>query len=334
MSGKYFRDPVHGEIFVPEELLPIVDHPYFQRLRRVGQLGLAPLVYPSAVHTRFSHSLGVFHVASHATSSISTLAYALVHDIGHGPFSHLTEYALGRNGKYFNHEERMKDLLPDLLAGTILTPKDVLSSPENALIFGGVGADRLDYLRRDSYFAGIAVGEIAWDRIVRNVSVSGDRLLVRYKVLPNVEHVFVSRFILGDALYFHKTVLIANEMFVRAIGELLNHYSTKEIVAMDDFALVSAFRDTENEWWSLIERRELFDLAFRESDRESALERYEKLVAKYGDENVLFGERSSWHKPPEVVMEDGRPVEEVSPLIASLTDADRLRHYYFVAVRR
>ena len=332
--GKYFRDPVHGEIFVPDELLPLVDHPLFQRLRRVAQHGLASIVYPSATHTRFSHSLGVYHIVSHASPSLPTLAYALLHDVGHGPFSHLSELALRQCGVDFDHDERLKDLLPEVLADSVLTPREVLSSPDNPLVYGGVGADRLDYLSRDSYFAGVSVGAIAWDRIVRNVSVSGDKLLVPYKILPNVEHVFVSRFILGDALCFHKTVLIADHMFVRGVEELLEYYSAKEIVEMDDFGLVSAFRSTGNRWWDMIERRELFTLAYKDPDKEKVLEHYERLASKLGEENVIFGERVSWHSPPRVLMEDGKPVEEVSPLVASLLDAERARHHYFVAVKR
>ncbi len=334
MAGKYIRDPVHGEIFIPEELLPIIDHPYMQRLRRVRQLALAEIVYPSATHSRFCHSLGVYHITAHATTSLETLAYALVHDVGHGPFSHLSEYALRKNRYRFDHEERSKEVLPEILEDTVLSAKDVLNAAENPLVTGGIGSDRLDYLRRDSYFAGVAVGEIAWDRIVRNVAIKDGKLLARYKILPNVEHIFVSRFILGDALYFHKTVLIANEMFVRAVGELLNYYKPKEIAEMDDVALIKAFRETNNRWWQAIERRKLFEMVFRSSEREEAQERFEKIAGEYGEENVLMGERASWHKPPEVIMEDGREVEEVSPLVASLRETDRSRHYYFVAVRK
>ena len=334
MAGKYIRDPVHGEIFIPEELLPIIDHPYMQRLRRVRQLALAEIVYPSATHSRFSHSLGVYHITAQATTSLETLAYALVHDVGHGPFSHLSEYALRKNGYEFNHEERLKEVLPEILEDAVLSAKDVLNAAENPLVTGGIGSDRLDYLRRDSYFAGVAVGEIAWDRIVRNVAIKDGKLLARYKILPNVEHIFVSRFILGDALYFHKTVLIANEMFVRAVREILDYYMPKEIVEMDDVALINAFRETGNRWWQEIEKRTLFEMVFRSSEREEVQERFEQLVGKYGEENVLMGERASWHKPPEVIMEDGREVEEVSPLVASLRETDRSRHYYFVVVRK
>ena len=334
MPGKYFRDPVQGEVFVSDELLPIVADPIFQRLRYVGQMGLAHIVYPSATHSRFSHSLGTYHITTRATSSLPTLAYALLHDIGHGPFSHLLEHALRHHGHNFDHEERMVDLLPDVLTDSVLTPRDVLSSPENPLVFGGVGADRLDYISRDPYFAGISVGGIAWDRIIRNVSVSDSQLLVRYKILPNVEHVFVSRFILGDALCFHKTVLIANQMFVRGIGDLLDYYSPKELVEMDDVGLISAFRKTENRWWEMLEKRELFALAFKDADKDRVLEEYERLASELGEDKVLFGERTSWHSPPRVIMEDGKSIEEVSPLVASLLDADRTRYYYFVAVKR
>ncbi|MDN5358736.1 MAG: uncharacterized protein PWP76_579 [Candidatus Diapherotrites archaeon] len=331
MAGKYVRDPVHGEIFVPEELLPVLDSPPVQRLRRVHQLALAHLVYPAATHSRFSHSLGVLHITEHVTDDLATLAYALLHDIGHGPFSHLSEYALAKNGYDFDHDERMKDLLREALQDSVLSPREVLEAKDRVIVTGGIGTDRLDYLWRDAHFAGVSVGEIAWDRIVRNVRIADGRLLVPYKVLPNVEHVFVSRFILGDAVYFHKTVLVADEMFVYAIRDLLNHYSPEEIMKMDDVALTSAFRSTDNQWWRRIEGRELFHIVFRSPDRSAAEEEYERLSAELGEERVILGERLNWYKPPEVTMEDGKDISEVSPLVASLRDAEQRRHYYFVA---
>ncbi len=334
MAVKYFRDPIHGEIAVPDEFLPIIAHPLFQRLRRIAQLSLASYVYPSATHTRFSHSLGVFHITSQATDDLATQAYALVHDVGHGPFSHLSEYALERNGYHFDHDDRMRAILPDLLQDSVFTPREILSAPLAPLVHGGVGTDRLDYLTRDSYFAGVRVGEIAWDRIVRNVSVVNDSLLVRYKVLPNVEHLFVSRFILGDAVYFHKTVLVLDEMFVRAVAELLEHYSPKEIVEMDDPAVISAFRGIGSRWWSMIEARRLFHIVGRYSDEDSARTAYDQLVAQRGEQNVILGERLSWYKPPEVKMEDGKDILDVSPLVASLRRAEDARHFYFVAVSK
>ncbi len=333
MAVKYIRDPIHGEIAVPDELIPLLDHPLFQRLRRIVQLSLASYVYPSAVHTRFSHSLGVYYITSRATDDLPTQAYALLHDIGHGPFSHLSEYALLRNGHNFDHDARFKEILPEILQDSVFTPKEVISAPLAPLVHGGVGTDRLDYLTRDSYFAGVRIGEIAWDRIVRNVSVVDGELLVRYKVLPNVEHLFVSRFILGDAVYFHKTVLVLNELFVRAVGDLLDHYSAREIVAMDDVALVSAFRETGTVWWDYVENRKIFHFVDRFPDRDSAERAAESYRAKYGSDRVIVGERSSWYKPPHVRMEDGADILDVSPLVKSLRLAEERRRFYFVAVR-
>ena len=241
---------------------------------------------------------------------------------------------MARNGHHFDHDERMRDLLPSLLQDSVFTPHEILSAPLAPLVHGGVGTDRLDYLTRDSYFAGVRVGEIAWDRIVRNVSVVDGSLLVRYKVLPNVEHLFVSRFILGDAVYFHKTVLVLDEMFVRAVAELLDHYSPEEIVAMDDPAMISAFRAVGSRWWAMIETRKLFHVVGRYSDEDSARKAYEQLASQYGDQNVILGERLSWYKPPEVRMEDGRDIVDVSPLVASLRRAEDARHFYFVAINR
>ncbi|NPA76902.1 MAG: HD domain-containing protein [Candidatus Diapherotrites archaeon] len=334
MAYKYLRDPIHGEIAIPDELLPVLDHPLFQRLRRISQVSLASYVYPSATHSRFAHSLGVYYITAHATDDLPTHAYALLHDVGHGPFSHLVEYALERNGHHFDHDERMKLLLPQILQDTVLTPREVLSAPLAPLVHGGVGTDRLDYLSRDSYFAGVRVGEIAWDRIVRNVSVADGNLLVRYKVLPNVEHLFVSRFILGDAVYFHKTVLILDEMFVRAVAELLEHYSPDELVVMDDPALISAFRSVGSVWWQRIEQRTVFHIVSRHADVDSAERDYERWVDKLGEDHVILGKRASWYKPPEVRMEDGQDILEVSPLVASLRAAEDRRMFYFVAVSK
>ena len=327
---KFVRDPVHGEIAVPDEILPILDHPLIQRLRRVRQLAFAEIVYPGATHTRLLHSLGTLHVVARAKRDPALLAYALIHDAGHGPFSHAFEIAAERWGKRFNHEERLKEIAGEILQVSVFSPKEVLNHPLRPLVDGGVGADRLDYLRRDSYFAGVQVGEVAWDRIMRNAEARNGRLYVAEKVLPNVEHVFVARFILGDAVYFHKTVLIADEMFYRAFGNLLDHFSVQELAEMDDLALTAVLRDYGGEWWRRVEERRLFKLVFAGSEAE-AREVYEKLAGERGEEHVVLGVRPRWYKVPEVYVGDGVPVEEISPLIASLKAAEERRHRWFVA---
>ncbi len=327
---KFVRDPVHGEIAVPDEILPILDHPLIQRLRKVKQLAFAEIVYPGATHTRLSHSLGTMHIVSRATKDPALLAYALIHDAGHGPFSHAFEIAAERWGKHFDHEERLKRIAGDILEDMVFSAREVLNHPLRPLVDGGVGADRLDYLRRDSYFAGVQVGEVAWDRIMRNAQAKNGRLYVAEKVLPNVEHVFVARFILGDAVYFHKTVLIADEMFYRAMGEVFEHFSVEELADMDDYALVSVLREYGGAWWRRIEERRLFKLAFAGSEEE-AREVYEKLAEERGEERVVLGVRPRWYKVPEVYMGEGIPVEEISPLVASLKAAEERRHRWFVA---
>ncbi len=328
---KFVRDPVHGEILVPDDLLPILDHPLMQRLRRIRQLAFAELVYPGATHTRFSHSLGVMHITARANADSALLAYALIHDAGHGPFSHLSETALRRIGYSFDHEERLREIAKTILEDSVFSPKEVLDHPERALVDGGVGSDRLDYLRRDSYFAGIQVGEVAWDRIMRNAAVEKGKLMVAEKVISNVEHVFVARFILGDALYFHKTVLIADEMFTKALEELAEQYSPREITEMDDYQLFAVLDKSSIVWWERIRQRKLFKRVFV-GNREEAEEAYEKFVEKLGEDKVLLGHRPTWYKEPKVFLPDGTPIEEVSPLVASLKAAEAKREHWFVAI--
>ena len=327
------RDPLHGEVHVPDELMPLLEHPLFQRLRRIRQLAFVSLVYPGACHTRFLHSLGVMHISARAGGDEALLAYALIHDVGHFPFSHAMEIALRRNGINMMHEDLLEERAREILEDSVFSVREVVKHPLRPLVDGGVGTDRLDYLARDSYFTGVPVGNIPWDRIVRNVRVEGDRLVVAEKVLPNVEHVFIARFMLGDAVYFHKTVLIANEMFAKAVGELLEHYSAKELVRMDDFQLVAALRDVGSTWWKRLEARRLFKLVYR-GDEEGAREVYERFAAEKGEEKVLLGRREHWYKDPHVVLPDGTPVEVASPLIGSLREAEARRLYWFVAVER
>ena len=296
------------------------------------QLALAHIVYPSAVHTRFAHSLGVYHITRFATDDVLAHVYALVHDAAHGPLSHLSEYALRRNGVHFDHDERLRDILPEILEDSVFSPSEVLRSEARLFVSGGAGSDRLDYLLRDSYFSGVAVGEIAWDRIVRNVWVQDGKLVAHRKIVPNLEQLFVARFILGDALYFHKTLLIANEMFVRAISDLLHHYKPGEIISMDDVQLAAALRRVGSIWWARIENRDLFKLVHRDTDKGSALDVYERCAAKLGEDHVLFGERLNWYKPPHVIIDGLGDIREVSPLVAALQEAEERRHYYFVAV--
>ena len=328
---KYIRDPVYGDIGIPDEFLSIIDHPRFQRLRRLHQLSLAYLVYPSANHTRFEHSIGVFHVTRHATDNESVWAYALLHDIGHGPFSHLLELSLLELGKPFNHEAHGREVAKEVLEDSVFSVKEVFNNEEGLLVHGGVGTDRIDYLQRDSLFTGIGIGRVEWDRLVRNMWVEEGRLYISKNVLPNAEHLYVARFILGDAVYFHKTVLIADRMFIRAVSELLEYYSPKELLSMDEYDLIAAFRKIGSVWWKRIENRELFKMIFRGSERK-ARKIHEKYVSQYGEEAVLIGYRPTFYSRPDVYLDNGEPILQASPLLQALRKSEEKRSYWFVAV--
>ena len=204
MKMKYIRDVLYGEIPVPDEILQIIDHPLFQRMRNITQLSLTKYVYPSANHTRYEHSLGVYHITKAATEDSAAHVYALLHDVGHGPFSHIFELALSEHGIHFDHEERARAISKEILQDSVFSPKEVFA--EEKRVFVDTLSDRLDYLQRDSYFTGVKVGYIAWERIVRNAWVENGMVYVSRKVLPNIEHLYVARFILGDAVYFHNSI--------------------------------------------------------------------------------------------------------------------------------
>ena len=211
-DAKIINDPVFGFIKIPRGLLyDIVKHPLFQRLNRINQLGLASVVYPGARHTRFQHSLGAFHLMSEAIQSLqqkgqfifdseaeAVEAAILMHDIGHGPFSHVLENTLIRG---ISHEDislmMMEQINKDLggqlnLAISIFKdhyPKRFL----HQLISSQLDMDRLDYLRRDSFFTGVTEGNIGSARIIKMLNVVDDRLVVEQKGIYSLENYLTTR---------------------------------------------------------------------------------------------------------------------------------------------
>lgn len=236
MAGvRWIHDPVYGPIAISDPLYErIIDHPWFQRLRRIRQLGFTELVFPSAVHTRFQHALGTFHLGQVALKflrqqgiSISVeeeralLVTLLVHDLGHGPFSHALE------GVFldFSHETLTRILVsfllrdsPDLqrMVQKLLTgvyPRPFL----NQLVCGVLDLDRLDYLARDSFFAGVSEGQIGYERILRLLTVhpGTEELALEAKALPSIERFLAARLAMYRQVYLHKTVLSAENMLQR-----------------------------------------------------------------------------------------------------------------------
>ena len=233
---KIINDPVFGFIRVPSGLLlDIVNHPAFFRLTRIKQLGLASVVYPGAQHTRFQHSLGAFHLMTRATESLkrkgqfifdseeeAVLAAILLHDVGHGPFSHVLEHTLTEG---ISHEDislmimqRMNDEMGGLLTLAIkLFQGDYPKQFLHQLISSQLDVDRLDYLRRDSFFTGVTEGNIGSARIIDMLNVVDDHLVVEKKGIYSIENYLVTRRLMYWQVYLHKTAVAAEHVLINAL---------------------------------------------------------------------------------------------------------------------
>ena len=225
---KIINDPIYGFITIDDPLLfDIINHPWYQRLRRIYQMALAQMVYPGAVHTRLHHSLGAYHLISLAVNElkhkkieitaeeeIAAKAAILLHDIGHGPFSHALENILV---PHVHHETIGLQIMHKLneefngrlsMAVEIFTnqyPKQFL----HQLISGQLDVDRMDYLTRDSFFTGVSEGVIGYDRILKMLTVHEGQLMIEEKGLYSVEKFLVARRQMYWQVYLHKTVFAA-----------------------------------------------------------------------------------------------------------------------------
>ncbi len=229
---KIINDPVYGFIRFPEpELMQIIDHPWFQRLRHIKQMGMAHLIYPGAVHSRFHHSLGACHLMGKAIDELkakgifpdneeclSARMAALLHDIGHGPFSHSLENILVG----IRHEVISKLIMHRLNVqyGGLLT--NAIKIFDNSyskkylhqLVSSQLDVDRMDYLNRDSFYTGVSEGVIGYDRILQMLTVNNDELLVEEKGVYSVEKFIIARRLMYWQVYLHKTVLGAELLLI------------------------------------------------------------------------------------------------------------------------
>jgi len=234
-------DPIHDFIRLNKTEHEIIDTPVFQRLRRIKQLSGAHLTYPGAQHTRFEHSLGVLHIASMAASSLNSKGLmstdnienirlaALLHDIGHGPFSHLFEEVLQR--KKQSHEEIGKQIILKSEIGDIISKsgydKKLIHNLAvgqskmqylNEIVSGALSADMMDYLLRDGYFTGAEHAKIDHHRLTHSLDVYKNKLALDSSALVNFETMMISRFQMFKAVYFHKTVRAGEVMLLEAMS--------------------------------------------------------------------------------------------------------------------
>mgnify|MGYP001284491517 FL=1 len=233
---KIINDPIYGFISIPDEFIfDIIEHPYLQRLRRISQLGLSHLVYPGAVHTRFQHVIGAMHLMGKAISVLkkkghcisdqekrAVLLAILLHDIGHGPFSHALEFDIVKSVTHENISayfiKRLeKSFGPDLkLALTIF--EDNYHKPFlYQLVSSQLDMDRLDYLNRDSFFSGVSEGIIGSDRLIEMLEVHDGQLVLEEKGIYSVEKFIVARRLMYWQVYLHKTVVAAEYMLIYAL---------------------------------------------------------------------------------------------------------------------
>lgn len=276
---KIINDPVYGFITIDDELiLKVIAHPYYQRLRRIHQMAMALLVYPGAVHTRLHHSLGAYHLMRNALHELKNKGVEitqaeeqgakiaiLLHDIGHGPFSHALENVLLEK---MHHEAISLMLMKELnkqFDGQLQMALDIFTNeyPKkflHQLVSGQLDVDRMDYLTRDSFFSGVSEGVIGYDRILKMLTVHNGELMVEEKGIYSIEKFLVSRRLMYWQVYLHKTVVCAEQMLVRIIkrakhikaltqmplnqfiNEPVSSVSLEQFCTLDDYDVMAAIK--------------------------------------------------------------------------------------------
>lgn len=236
MKKKVINDPVYGFIKLQGDLIfEVIEHPFFQRLRRIKQLGIADYVYPGALHTRFHHALGASHLMKITLDSLrekghditeleyeSTILAILLHDIGHGPLSHALEYTLLSGVKHERISSLLIHRLNEELNGRLSTTIQIFEGSYHKnflhqLVSSQLDIDRLDYLNRDSFFTGVTEGTVGAERIIKMFDVVGNQLVVEEKGIYSVENFLNSRRLMYWQVYFHKTSISVEAIIIQAI---------------------------------------------------------------------------------------------------------------------
>lgn len=337
---KIFNDPVYGFISIPYDIVfDVIEHPYFQRLRRIQQLGLSSLVYPGATHSRFHHSLGAMHLMYRSLEvlkskgqeitedeSKAAVLAILMHDLGHGPFSHALEGVLVED---LHHEHISMLLMQNLqkefgkpieMAIQIFTnqyPKKFLYQ----LVSGQLDMDRLDYLNRDSFYSGVSEGVVGYDRIINMLEVHNDNIVVEEKGIYSIEKFIVARRLMYWQVYLHKTSLVADLMLKNAVLRAKEVYKgnkkqpeisvnlnfflsnlltvsdfeehVEKFASLDDYDIFQALKVWMNSEDVILKtlstsiiNRKLFKIEFLEEKKAS--EKYDALKNKYTEEEIRF----------------------------------------------
>jgi HD superfamily phosphohydrolase len=267
---KIINDPVYGFINIPSALIfDLISHPFFQRLRYIKQLGMTHLVYPGALHTRFHHALGAMHLMSLAIEILRSKGHdispdeeqaatiaILLHDIGHGPFSHALEHSLVAGIQHEDISMLMMERLNEQFHGQLSMAIDVFTGryPKkflHQLISSQLDLDRMDYLNRDSFFTGVSEGVISFDRIIKMFNIADDQLVIEEKGIYSIEKFLIARRLMYWQVYLHKTVIAGEQLLVKILKRAkelsaggvelfatpaLQHFLKNELTKEDFFA--------------------------------------------------------------------------------------------------
>ncbi len=389
---KIINDPVYGFITIDDELIhAVIAHPYYQRLRRINQMAMAYLVYPGAVHTRLHHSLGAYHLMRSALQELSSKGIEitpeeqqaskiaiLLHDIGHGPFSHALEHVLAEG---MHHEELSLMLIRELnrqFNGRLQMALDIFTDvyPKkflHQLISGQLDVDRMDYLTRDSFFTGVNEGAIAYDRILKMLTVQNGELMVEEKGIYSIEKFLVARRLMYWQVYLHKTVLSAEQMLQRIIkrarqigatcqeplnsfiNQPLHHSSLEQFCSIDDIDVTMAIKgwcthpdNVLNRLCNGIINRDLLKVKYHaepvsnhvlQEKQKDAIERY-GLTAEEVSWLVFTGEASSStynfeNEHIHILFKDGsiRDISEVDHALINENLRGKVKKYYICYLR-
>ncbi len=350
---KFIQDPIHGQLRLEDWQIAIIDTPEFQRLRRISQIGFANLVYPGANHTRFEHSLGTMHIAKTLVERMEVedefkmeiVAAALLHDLGHAPFSHCTEPLLRRYLR-FEHENverviggELKDVLEELGLKVKRIAKHVRGESGCDVVCGEIDADRMDYLVRDSYYTGVAYGVFDLSRLINKITFENGKLVIEMGGLMAAESLLISRYMMYPTVYFHHVCRIARKMFERAVEFCIEDggLDPKDLLRMDDYDMVTFLRSYggfPSEIMGRIDSRRLFKRAlYVELDRVERRIDPKRAEMEIAEIAGIDDDRVIVDLPP---MEEARvframvryygelkPIEDVSPLVRSLKEAEK-----------
>ncbi len=300
---KIINDPVYGFVTINHEIIyDLIEHPYFQRLRRISQLGLSSYVYPGAVHSRFHHALGATNLMGEAIFTLRakgveisdeeceavTIAI-LLHDIGHGPFSHALEHTILENVDHETVSVLFMEKLNAEMDGKLSMALEIFENryPKkflHQLVSSQLDMDRLDYLTRDSFFTGVHEGVIGYDRIIKMLNVKDDTLVVEEKGIYSIEKFIVSRRLMYWQVYLHKTVLCAEVMLVQMLKRAKQIYKEgKELYTTPALAFLMS-KD-----WTVEDFRE----------KPEVLEQFANL-----DDTDLFVAMKVWINNPDPLLSD------------------------------